>query len=350
MKRVFTGLMVVLFATISVFAMPEVVDKTLAVVNNEPILESEFYALYLPIFEQYKNNVPITNQTPQEEKDLKDTILNQKIEDVLLRQETKKQKIQVSKKEIQDAINEIKKTFANESEFVVELKKENTTIVDFEKKLSEQIAIMKLVRQFIEPKIKIPTEIEAKSIYDKVVMKMKGEKMNLYHKDDLLVENLANAIKKMSEEHVRLRQIFVKCPKNATVTEVKAAKEKVAIIKKELQKQTFADVAKQYSEDSVSKPRDGDLGIVANGDLVPVINKIAFSMKVGDYTEEPIKTDNGYHFIKIEEKRAKTYITFDNIKNDIIEVLSQNNIRQEYANYVNSLKLKANIKTNKTWQ
>jgi parvulin-like peptidyl-prolyl isomerase len=349
MKKLIVGLMMTVFLATSAFATSEIIDKTLAVVNGEPVFASEFNSFFAPLFEQYKRSVPPSSQTPQKENELKDAILNRMIEDVLLKQEVKKQKIKVTKKELEDGIKEIKKIFTNEAEFAAELKKENITVAEFEKKLEEQIAVINLIKQSVEFKIKMPTEIETRAFYNKIVTKMKGGKTNLSHEDDLLVENLAAAIKRMSSEQVRLRQIFINCPKDVADVKLKAVQAKITAIKKELQRQTFANVAAQHSEDSVSRARNGDLGLITKDDIAPSISKIVFSMKVGEYTKEPIRTDTGYHFIKVEEKHAKKDMTFNNIKNDIEEVLYQNNTRQACTEYINNLKAKAGIKINKNW-
>ncbi|MDR2395031.1 MAG: SurA N-terminal domain-containing protein [Endomicrobium sp.] len=348
MKKILISFTSFLIAS-TVLATSQVVDKTLAVVNGEPILSSEFNSLFAPIYEQYEKATPKSSQTIQKENELKDLVLNQKIDDLLLKQQAKNQNIKVSKKEIQDGLTEIKKRFSSDAEFKSELKKENMTIADFEKKLNDQIAIMKLVKQNVEPKVKPPTDTEAKALYNKIDVKMNGGKTNLSTEDNFLVETLATALKRMSGEQLRLRQIFINCAKGASQAEVKVALEKVATVKKELQKKTFSDVAAEYSEDPVSKARNGDLGLVAKDDLPSNISKIVFSMKVGDYTKEPIKTDTGYHFVKVEEKRAKRDINFDDVKGDILELLYQSNARVAYNEYINSLKSKANIKINKTW-
>lgn len=354
MKRIVAGLVSVVFVTVGALAEPRVVgkpvvDKTLAVVNGSTIFESEFNNIVLPVLEQYRQNVPASDRTAQAEIELKDTVLDQKIRHLLLKQEVAKQKIKVSKQELQDIVNEIKKKDGNESALEIRLKKANITMADFEKHLSEILEMDKLLKQFVQPKVKIPSEIEVRDLYDKVVMKMKGTKANLSPAEDALVSDLAEKIKRMTGEHVRLRQIFVNCPKDANETTLKTAQSRIATIKKELQKQTFANVAAQYSEDSISKAVDGDLGIIAEGDLSPSVNKIAFSMKVGDYTKDPIKTSAGYYFIKVEERHAKTDITFANVKNGIIQALHRNNEEQAVMDYTDTLKSKASIKINKTW-
>jgi parvulin-like peptidyl-prolyl isomerase len=324
-------------------------DKTLAVINGEPIFESEFNAIFIPLLEEYRQNISASEHTKQKENELKEMVLNQKIAEIILKQEVKKQKIKTSKNDVQEGIAEIRKRFANDSEFTAELKKENMTMSDFEKKISEQVAIKKLLKQNLESKVQMPTEIEARSLYDKIIAKIKGAKINLPPEEDALVSNLAATLKRMSSEQIRVRQIFISLPKDANDDAVRAAQAKVATIKKELQRQTFADVAGQYSEDPVSRPRNGELGIIAKGDLLPVLDKTAFSLKVGDYTREPIKTNIGLFFLKIEERHAKKDVTFGDIKNDIIEVLAHINANKAQNEYIDGLKSKANIKINKTW-
>ncbi|MDR3274429.1 MAG: peptidylprolyl isomerase [Endomicrobium sp.] len=349
MKRFCAVLLAMFFMIGNILATSEVLDQTLAAVNGTPIFVSEFNSVFLPILEQYKQNVPITEQTEEKVGKLKDEILNQKIEEIILKQEVKKQRIKVLKKEMQDAVDDVKKKFKSEAEFKAELKKENITIAEFEKKLTDQLANVKLIKQSVEANVKPPTEIEVKDIYDKAAARVKVKKTDISSEDDLIIANFANALKRACGEHVRLRQIFISCPKGATAVQVKSAQEKIVAVKKELQKKSFAEVAGQYSEDSDSKQRKGDLGVIAKGDLFPIINNAVFAMKVGDYNREPIKTEAGYHFFKVEEKHASRDITFDDVKNDIAGVLYQNKARKAYAEYINDLKSKANIKINKIW-
>jgi parvulin-like peptidyl-prolyl isomerase len=350
MKK-FVMCIAVLFLTVaSLFGISKNADKTLALINGEPLFGSEFYTLFDPILEEYTQNVPASEQTKQKENELKDAILNQKISEIILNQEVKKQKIKVSKKEIQEGIDEIKKNFSNESDFQEFLKKNNMSISALEKNVIKQISIKKLLKQNIENKIKMPTETEARDLYDKATAKVKGTKINLSAEEDFIVSNLAAALKRLSSEQVRLRQIFISLPKGASEDAVRAAKAKIAKVKQELQRQTFADVAGQYSEDLTTKPRNGDVGILRKGDIsIESLDKAAFSLKVGTFTKEPIKTDVGYFFLKVEEKRAKRDITFEEIKNDILEFLSHINANTAQNEYIEGLKAKSVIKINKDW-
>jgi parvulin-like peptidyl-prolyl isomerase len=357
MNKIFSVLLMVAFfmtGTGSIFAAPKG-DRILAIVNGEPIFESEFNKK----FNQIKYLMFASREVPEQEiNELKNQFLEGQIEEILLNNEVKKQKILVSRKEVLEYIKWLKKNYANESEFNAELSKQNITLEVLEKNACEFLKVMKLIDMVLNTKelanAKEPSEAEIKSFYDKVIIKMKGGDTGLPSDGDWLVANIAAGLKKMFSERVRIKQIFIKNLKNASAAEVKVAQAKVETVKKELQTKSFAEIARKYSEDPISKSRNGDFGIVTKGDLPLVLEKAAFSLKIGDYTKEPIKTDRGYYFIKVEEKLQSREVVFDDSVKDYINgKLSQFNKEKAYAqacaHYVNALKAKANIKKNKVW-
>ena len=64
----------------------------------------------------------------------------------------------------------------------------------------------------------------------------------------------------------------------------------------------FAALAKEKSSDS-NKDEGGDLGFFARGRMVPEFEEAAFALAPGSYTKTPVKTQFGYHVIKVDEKR-----------------------------------------------
>jgi parvulin-like peptidyl-prolyl isomerase len=348
MKNFFLAMMVVFFMAGPgyIFAAPKV-DQTLAVVNGEPIFESEFNKN----FNEFKYAMFASEQLSEQKiNKLKNLILEKQIDEILLKNEAKNQKILVSRKEVLENVKAIKKGFASEAEFNAELSKQGVTPTVFEKKVGELIMVMKLLDKVLDANIKEIAEAETKSFYDKVIIKIRGENTGLSPDKDWLAANVADELKKMFGESVRIKQIFIKNPKVAVDAEAKTVQSKVETVKKELQIKPFAEIAKQYSEDIISKSRKGDLGIVVKGDLPLVLEKKVFSMKVGDYTKEPVKTDAGYYFIKLEEKLSSREMVFDSrVKNYINNRLLQFNREQAYVRYIDTLKAKANIKINKIW-
>ena len=328
----------------------EVVDKTLAIVNGEPLMSSEFNKILEPMIAQYRAMTPVAEQSDAQLNLLKNQILEQRIEQMVLIQEAKKQKIKVVKRELDEALNQVKKRFPNEETFQAELKKEGLTQVQFEKRIEEQLMVQKLVEKEMKNNVKQPSETDVRKFYDNIRAKMKGENLGLPKEEEETVDAVAKLLKRMSSEQVRLNQIYIKCDKNATPQERKAAEGRVASVKKELASgASFSETSEKYSEDSLLKQRKGDMGFVVKGDLDKRLEEKAFSMAVGQYTKEPIQTDSGYHFLRVTESRASTSFTFEDVKNDLAEVLYRQNGKKLYDKWIEGLKSKSTIKINQVW-
>ncbi|MEM4735097.1 MAG: peptidylprolyl isomerase [Candidatus Thorarchaeota archaeon] len=69
------------------------------------------------------------------------------------------------------------------------------------------------------------------------------------------------------------------------------------IVRKIKEGADFGEMARQFSS-CPSKKRGGDLGWFERGRMVPEFERAAFSLNVGQMTEEPVKTQFGYHIIK----------------------------------------------------
>ena len=325
----------------------QVVDKTLAVVNGEPLMSSEFEKLIEPMVQQYRIMTPIAEQSDAKIKELKQQLLDQKIEQMVLLQEAKKQKIKIPKRELDAAVNQVMKRFPDDASFKKELEKEGLSQAEFEKRIEEQLMVQKLIEKEMKNSIKQPTEKEIKAFYENVSAKMRGRNLGLPQDEEETVDAVAKLLKRMSSEKVRICQIYIKCDKNATQTEKVAAQKKVSQVKKDLAEgMRFEDLAAKYSDDALLQQRRGDMGFVVKGDLDKRLKEKAFSLNVGQYTKEPIKTNSGYHFLRVKESRASTVFSYDDVKNDLAEVLYRQNGKKQYDKWAAKLKSKASIKIN----
>lgn len=324
----------------------KVVDKTVAIVNGEAIMFSEFDKVAAPIIQQYKQATPEAEQTPERLKDLKQKLIEQMVDDKVLKQEAKKNKIKVNKREIEEGIKQVKKRFKDENEFNEELKKENINSMQFEKRIEEQLTVMKLIEKEVKEKAEKPTDDQVKAFYDKIQSKIAGKNLGLEKKEEEEIASLASYISKMSAEQVHARHILIQLDKKGTIEAKSAALKRVKKVQEQLKSGAdFEELAKKYSDDPGSKMQGGDLGFFAKGSMVPEFDKVAFSLNVGQISD-PVLTDFGYHIIKIEEKRASKKVTLDDLKNDLKELLFQKTAQKRYESWMKDLKAKANIKIN----
>jgi peptidyl-prolyl cis-trans isomerase C len=101
---------------------------------------------------------------------------------------------------------------------------------------------------------------------------------------------------------------------------VKTKEEAEAIIKQLDAGANFEALAKEKSTDGAA-PQGGDLGYFSPGQMVPEFEKAAFALNVGEYTKEPVQTQFGWHVIKVEDKRVKQPPAFDQVKDQMRQLV-----------------------------
>ena len=333
---------------VSIVNAARVVDRILATVNNEHIFLSEFEKITRPTIEQYRLVTPIPEQTEERIKELKQRILDQMIDEKLILQEVKKKKIRVSKRELEHGIEQIKSRFDSEDEFKKELIRENMTEAKFRERTEQQLMAMKLIDLEVRAKLLPPTDAEVKAIYDKIKLIIDGkelpEKVSEQEKRDLTA--LARIIERTYSELVRAKHILIRSDKDDPIREQTAAKRKIQDIQKRIKSgKDFSELAELYSEDTASARRGGDLGYFTRGDMVEEFEKVAFRLPVGEISDI-VKTEFGYHLIKVDEKRAARRISFDELKNDLTEYIIGKKAEEKYADWIKNLRANATIKIN----
>jgi peptidyl-prolyl cis-trans isomerase C len=126
-----------------------------------------------------------------------------------------------------------------------------------------------------------------------------------------------DAIKQMPEEQeVRARHILIRAAASDEKAG-KAAEEKIKAILVRLNKgEDFAKLATELTEDPSGKANGGDLGFFGKEQMVPEFSVAAFALEPGKFSE-PVKTQFGWHVLKVEEKRKKPVPGFDDVKSQI---------------------------------
>jgi peptidyl-prolyl cis-trans isomerase C len=326
----------------------KVLDRTVATVNAQAIMLSEFEKNATPILEQFKKTSPTVEQTPERIKDIKKRILDQMIDDRLLVEEAKKKNIRVSQLEVDDGVKKVRTRFATEDEFKKELDQQGMTNDEFRKHIQEQLATIKLIDQEVKAKTTPPSDDEIKELFDTLDAIIRDKPIPGSHTPSEVEElkALAKAVQRRFDERVRARHILIRVPPGASQSDKDAALKKIKDVQARLKKgEDFAELARKYSEDPGSKDRGGDLGYFSRGDMVPAFDKAAFALDVGQ-TSDIVSTDFGYHIIQVQEKKAATKMSLDEIKDDLRDYLFQQRGAKRFESYVKDLRSKADIKIN----
>lgn len=257
--------------------------NVVASVNGEKITKDELYQLLLKQAGQQGLNL----------------LIAQRIVDL----EAKKQKITISDAEIKEALEEYYDHYGGEETFTQIIEMSGTSLAEVKKNLVSTMKIKKL----LEPRIKV-TEEEMKAFFEE-------------NKEDFA-----------QEEQVKARHILV-----ATEKEAQEIKDKLA------KGEDFAALAKEYSTDDSTKNNGGQLGFFNRGDMVPEFEKAAFALAVGEISA-PVKTEYGYHLIKVEEKKEAAAPNYEKSKADIKEYLFNQKLQQEYNPWLQEVSTDYEIK------
>jgi peptidyl-prolyl cis-trans isomerase C len=119
---------------------------------------------------------------------------------------------------------------------------------------------------------------------------------------------------------------------------VKTEDEAKAVIKALNEGKDFAALAKEKSTDP-NKSDGGDLGYFRKGQMVPEFETAAFALEKGQISKEPVKTQFGFHVIKVEDKRDVPPPAFDKVKDQVRQIV----MRDKYMELLKSSKEGAKI-------
>ena len=146
-------------------------------------------------------------------------------------------------------------------------------------------------------------------------------------------------------EQVEASHILLKTETGMSAEEKAKVKARLEDIRKQItsNKITFEDAAQKYSDDG-SKVQGGELGSFGRGEMVPPFEGAAFSLEEGKISDI-VETQFGYHIIKVTDHKEAHTMTFDEVKEDIKQFLTQQNLAQAAQTYVDQLKEKADIQT-----
>ena len=269
-------------------------DRVLAVVNNTPIIESEFNRR-MEMLSKGKNRAMVTPSK----------VLDMFINEIVLDQAAEFQAIQISQERIDNDIKRIMERFGITDKEVFKKRVEQEQGLNWEEfrrevrkqAITEQL--MMIAIDYSSPSIK-----EEKDWYEQ-------------NKNQLV--------------EVRMRQIFVK-PKGSGFAAEKAANERIKEIQRRLiSGESFDDLARKESEDQETASKGGDMGWVMLAETDPYLaNQVMQSFSPGGVSGV-IKSSFGYHLLKFYEKRLAP---FSEVQDRINNMLSNQKRSDRFQKWV----------------
>ena len=296
----------------------QLVDRVLAVVNKEVITQSEFDAVFRPIYEEMKQSGDRQNFN-KEMTDLRLKLLNQMIEDRLVAQEAKKIGIEVTDGEVADEMKQLKSEFPDETTFEHQMKAEGIAVADIEKRFRERIAIEKLHEYIIRGKTAVSPE-----------------EMEQFYKDH--PEEFDR------KEQVKVSVITLRKSDESVSKGIKdeAAKAEAERLVKGLKKGLgFEELAKKYSQDTYART-GGMIGFLEKGNMKNSIEEVLFSLAPGAVSDV-LETEEAYHIFKVHEKAPPKHETFEEVRTQIHEFLFRKKAHERFVGWMEELKKKSFI-------
>lgn len=343
----------------------KVMEASVATVNGRPVLSSEYDEYYDGVIAQYQAAAPQFLVQPYAKDMLGKEVLKELISKELLYQAAEEAKIQVKDSETDAGLNEIKSRFVTDENgkqdpkgadkrFNEALKKQHMTLKSYKEKIRKDISVKKLLEAQVQASVKPVEEADVKALYEDVeaVLKNKTKTLKKLEKDNPVrlreAQLIAAKLHQLTAEQVRVGHIYLSVTKDMPAEEAKKKEALAKQIKKELDNGTdFSSAVKKYTEDKAALASGGDM-ILIKGISPKEVDEAAFTLAVGKVSA-PIKTEAGWHIIKIKEKRAAKEIHYEDISQDLGQYLAQQKVQTAMAQYVNGLADKADIKVTKTF-
>jgi peptidyl-prolyl cis-trans isomerase SurA len=297
-------------------AWAEVVDRVVAVVNDDIVLLSELDKALAPYLRKIAAAGYTEAQARQMRYKAREDLLAQMVDETLTAQEIKRLGLTVGSAEIDSMIERIKEVnYLTDEELRAALLREGTTLTDYREELKEQLLRTKLVNIEVKSKI-VVTQADIKTYYEEHADRFAGE----------------------AEYH--LRNIMLAIPDTDSAP---AVRQRMEAIMAELKAgRAFADAARQYSE-SVLAQEGGDLGKISLSTLSDEIRAALDGLKAGEFTDILV-TDQGVQLFYIESLEPAGGRSLAEASAEIEDALFKQIVDEKFNTWLESLRSRAHIK------
>jgi peptidyl-prolyl cis-trans isomerase SurA len=297
----------------------EIVDRIVAIVNDEVISLYELNQAVIP----YAQKVKSSQYPPDVEREIlfevRNQVLNELISQKLADQELKKQDISVSAKEVDGTIERLKESRRiTDEELRKALADEGISYEEYRDQTKQQLLRARLVNREVRSKIVI-TEQDIRDYYDKNISEYTGEKK--YH----------------------LRNMFIRISSLASDAERQSARRSMETILDELKAGKPFREAEESATGSSHRVEGGDLGEFSLEDLSPQLRDAVKNLADGEFTPV-IEETFGYQIVYVEKVVESKNKSMAEVYSEIEDKLFNQIIDERYQTWLQGLRDRSHIK------
>ena len=306
-KAILLAVVLVLVGTAAAVAVTRGMQRGTGVaasVNGDVIYASDLEREVAAIARQY--NIDLNSEDGRKQRaEINKIVLDQVIEQRLILQEARRQGAGATDRQLDQAINDIKGNFPTAAEFQTALTQRGLTEADLRSRLRTNLTVQNLAA-----KVSTATVSE----------------------EEILKQFQANRAQYDKPEQVHVRHILLKSEAEARFALARLNRG-----------EKFEDLASQLSKDPGTKDQGGDLGFVGKGQLVPEFERAAFALQRVGEISPVVKTQYGYHIIRLVERKAAQPGTLAQVRDQIRRELLSKKQEADFQAWVKQLKAKAKI-------
>ena len=305
--------------TMPIAASAELIDRVVAVVNNDVITLSDLNREGQPVFQKIRHQV----SGPDLDKAIlnaRGKILDRLIDRRVMEQHAEKMGVAVTDQEVSAAIDRIlQENHATRKNFDMQLKAIGTSESEYRVALKDQILQSKLVSYEIRSKIVI-TDQEIKDYYDK------------------------NYAAKVQEGSYHILQIGITWNDQDPDGPKTAERHADGIREMAIKGKDFSELAHRYS-DLPSAEDGGDIGVFKKEELAPYMKKSILTMHPGEISPV-IETPAGFQLFKLlsDKGNVNASASYDSVKEKIKNLLYRQEAEKQYKKWVTELRDQAYVK------
>ena len=290
----------------------EVVERILAVVNDEIVTEQDLNIVMAPVVAQYRTTYT-GKEYEDRVKEARQEFLNKVIEDKLILSEAKRKQVIVKDQEVDETMSDVRNKFPTREAFLSAIEDQGLTEKKLWNRFRDQLMTQKLVNYEVKSKVSVSP----------------GEVNEHYkaHSQDFI-----------QGDRVELQHILIR---TSTRSEEEARQLAQSIAGQVAGGKDFEELARTYSEGAEAK-EGGAMGWVEKGQLLGEIDEKIFQLQAGQVTE-PIQSSLGCHIFKVVDRKQFSVKPLTDVRGQIQETIFKDKLRVRLESWMQSLKKSAYI-------